>query len=459
MSTPVGKISDNDETAAQDNTQILQKGNHDEDLGAAGAEKKWPGWPGDTVFRILVPWQKVGGLIGRKGEFIKKMCEESRARIKILDGPPGSPVRAVMISAKEEPDSLLPPAVDGLLRVHKRITEGLEGESAIALVAGAGTSTRLLVAATQAGILIGKHGATIKSIQESSKCAVRVLEELPTFALQDDRIVEIQGEPAGVHKALELIAGHLRKFLVDRSVLPLFEMNMSMPNAHMGQNLPPPQPWGHPPGLPPNAGGAGYGAAPPFMPPRMHDNFYPPSDIPPLDKQPHHGVSTYGRDVPPMGVHSTNNQPPAPIVTQVTQHMQIPLSYADAVIGTAGASISYIRRASGATITIQETRGIPGEMTVEINGSATQVQTAQQISWLKLLDQQRAQVPHLIRVTILTRRMGPRTFPHLQMLDLLPTAAEAIVLFMEPTMDIDPVEELLSLEVLLSVNEDCHCQR
>lgn len=63
----------------------------------------------------------------------------------------------------------------------------------------------------------------------------------------------------------------------------------------------------------------------------------------------------------------------------MTHHIQIQLSYADAVIGTAGANISYIRRASGATITIQETRGVPAEMTVEINGSATQVQTAQQL--------------------------------------------------------------------------------
>ncbi|KAK4402193.1 Flowering locus K homology domain [Sesamum angolense] len=59
--------------------------------------------------------------------------------------------------------------------------------------------------------------------------------------------------------------------------------------------------------------------------------------------------------------------------------MQIPLSYADAVIGTQGASISYIRRVSGATVTIQETRGVPGEMTVEISGTASQVQTAQQL--------------------------------------------------------------------------------
>lgn len=64
---------------------------------------------------------------------------------------------------------------------------------------------------------------------------------------------------------------------------------------------------------------------------------------------------------------------------QITQQMQIPLSYADAVIGTAGASISYIRRASGATVAIQETRGVPGEMTVEISGTAAQVQTAQQL--------------------------------------------------------------------------------
>ncbi|GAV90702.1 KH_1 domain-containing protein, partial [Cephalotus follicularis] len=62
-----------------------------------------------------------------------------------------------------------------------------------------------------------------------------------------------------------------------------------------------------------------------------------------------------------------------------TQQIQIPLSYADAVIGTAGANISYIRRASGATVTIQETRGVPGEMTVEISGTASQAQTAQQL--------------------------------------------------------------------------------
>ncbi|XP_059652816.1 flowering locus K homology domain [Cornus florida] len=353
--------------------------------GGPGGDKKWPGWPGESVFRMLVPAQKVGSIIGRKGEFIKKMCEETRARIKILDGPQGTAERAVMVSAKEEPDVTLPPAIDGLLRVHKRIVDGLEGDSSYAPPgAGGKVSTRLLVAAAQAGNLIGKQGATVKSIQESSNCIVRVLgtEDLPIFAIQDDRIVEVVGEPVGVHKAIELIASHLRKFLVDRSIIPMFEMNMQMQNTQMEQHMPPPQSWvPQPQAYPPNntGGGPGYVANPHFMPPRQIDNYFQQEMPPPLEKQPHQGISVYGREAP-TGMYGSSNAQQAPsVITQVTQQMQIPLSYADAVIGTAGASISYIRRVSGATVTIQETRGVPGEMTVEINGTASQVQTAQQL--------------------------------------------------------------------------------
>nr|GEV04415.1 flowering locus K homology domain-like isoform X1 [Tanacetum cinerariifolium] len=45
----------------------------------------------------------------------------------------------------------------------------------------------------------------------------------------------------------------------------------------------------------------------------------------------------------------------------------------DAVIGTSGTNINNIRRASGATIAIQESKGNYEEMTVEISGSAAQV--------------------------------------------------------------------------------------
>ncbi|CAN4098150.1 unnamed protein product [Withania somnifera] len=332
---------------------------------------------------MLVPSQKVGGIIGRKGEYIKKTCEETKARIKILDGPPGSTERAVMISAKEEPSLSIPPAMDGLLKVHKRIIDVDHDSTSAPSGAGRRTSTRLLVAATQAAILIGKQGATVKSIQDESHCNIRVLggEHLPAFALPDDSIVEIQGEPEGVHKAVEMIAGHLRKFLIDRSVIGVFEKLMQMPNAHAHRNMPPPgptQPWGPPPSnFPLSAGGPGFGASHQYMPPpRQFDNYFPRADMP-LHKQPHQAPPVYGRD-PSVGAHG-NAQPQQSIVSKVTQNIQIPLSYADAVIGASGSNISYIRRTSGATIAVQETRGVPGEMTVEINGSASQVQTAQQL--------------------------------------------------------------------------------
>ncbi|CAN1176662.1 Flowering locus K homology domain [Linum perenne] len=367
--------------------QDQEKQELEEDTVVADAEKKWPGWPGESVFRMLVPAQKVGSIIGRKGEFIKKIVEEARARVKILDGPPGTAERAVMVSGREEPDSSLPPAMDGLLRVHKRIIDGLDGDNSNAQ---SGTppkvSTRLLVPASQAGSLIGKQGATVKSIQEVSGAIVRVLgsENLPVFSLPDDRAVEILGEAHNVHKALELIATQLRKFLVDRSIIPVFENSMQMANRQMDHMPPPHQSWGPPQGLPPPAGGApGYGHNPhnpQFMPPpRQADNYYPPADMPlPMEKQPHQGISAYGREAP-MGGHGSSNPQAPSMITQITQQMQVPLAYADAVIGTGGASISYIRRASGATVTIQESRGAPGEMTVEISGSASQVQTAQQL--------------------------------------------------------------------------------
>ena len=56
---------------------------------------KWPGWPGDNVFRLIVPVSKVGSIIGRRGELVKKMCDETLARIRILEGPLGISDRIV----------------------------------------------------------------------------------------------------------------------------------------------------------------------------------------------------------------------------------------------------------------------------------------------------------------------------------------------------------------------------
>lgn len=88
-------FDEHDADVIPENSQPEQNQGHENDSITVGSEKRWPGWPGESVFRMLVPAQKVGSIIGRKGEFIKKMCEETKARIKILDGPPGTAERAV----------------------------------------------------------------------------------------------------------------------------------------------------------------------------------------------------------------------------------------------------------------------------------------------------------------------------------------------------------------------------
>lgn len=77
----------------------------------------------------------------------------------------------VMVSAKEEPNVPISPAMDGLLRVHKQIFGSDDAASPAAL----GIKARLLVPGAQAASLIGKQGSTIKSIQATSGCIIRVL--------------------------------------------------------------------------------------------------------------------------------------------------------------------------------------------------------------------------------------------------------------------------------------------
>ena len=92
-----GDQVDEGEEGVPEHVESLQKAEPEGDSTVGGEEKRWPGWPGETVFRMLVPPQKVGSIIGRKGDVIKKIVEETRARIKILDGPPGTTERAVSL--------------------------------------------------------------------------------------------------------------------------------------------------------------------------------------------------------------------------------------------------------------------------------------------------------------------------------------------------------------------------
>ncbi|GMH17944.1 hypothetical protein Nepgr_019785 [Nepenthes gracilis] len=343
----------------------------------AATDKRWSGWPGDCVFRLIVPVLKVGSIIGRKGDLIKKMCEETRARIRVLDGAVGTPDRIVLISGKEELEALRSPAMDAVIRVFRRVNGLPENEAGDITAGAAGVafcSTRLLVPSTQAISLIGKQGTMIKSIQENSGASVRVLagDDVPSFVAPDERIIELQGEGFKVLKALETVVGHLRKFLVDHSVLPLFEKPYS---SNISQELQV-EAWPDKPTLVTSR--TGIETDYPFS--GKKDHLYIDRETQLESQITSSGLQSYGQDSRLTSVHSLGlNRTNAPIITQVAQTMQIPLSYAEDIIGTGGANIAYIRRTSGAVLTVQESGSLPDEITVEIKGTSSQVQIAQEL--------------------------------------------------------------------------------
>ncbi|GFZ01415.1 RNA-binding KH domain-containing protein [Actinidia rufa] len=67
------------------------------------------------------------------------------------------------------------PSMDGLLRVHKHIVDVDSDPANAPPGAGEVVCTRLLVAANQAGSLIGQQGGTIKTVQDASSCTIHVL--------------------------------------------------------------------------------------------------------------------------------------------------------------------------------------------------------------------------------------------------------------------------------------------
>ncbi|CAN6236983.1 unnamed protein product [Urochloa humidicola] len=329
------------------------------------ATTRWPGWPGATVFRLVVSADEVDGVIGRRGSTIKRLCDETRARVRVLDAPHGAANRIILVSATEEVEAELSPAMNAAIKIFKHINGIEEINSYRTLTASAPEIcyVRLLVPAAQAVHLIGKQGATIKSIQESTGATIRIIDEdeLLTCETVDERIVEIHGASLKVHNALKSVLELLRKFLVDHGVLHLFErknLEVARPQDTSKENqfindypvavnqdfwLSDHRSHGNPIGS-----GLLYGHDPFFCDP------YCSSDI-------SHG-------------HATDS-----LMTQVTQTMKIPLPYAEDIIGVRGENIEFIRSVSGAVVVLEEIGDYPDEVLVTIKGISSQVQTAHQL--------------------------------------------------------------------------------
>ncbi|XP_072522125.1 poly(rC)-binding protein 4 isoform X4 [Salminus brasiliensis] len=148
------------------------------------------------TLRLLMHGKEVGSIIGKKGETVKRIREESSARINISEG--SCPERIITITGPTE----------CVFRAFTMITIKLE-EDLTALVAN-GTVTskppvtlRLVIPASQCGSLIGKGGSKIKEIRESTGAQVQVAGDL--LPNSTERGVTISGSQEAIIQCVKLI--------------------------------------------------------------------------------------------------------------------------------------------------------------------------------------------------------------------------------------------------------------
>jgi predicted RNA-binding protein YlqC (UPF0109 family) len=139
------------------------------------------------TIRLLMTGKEVGSIIGKGGEIINSIREESGAKIHISDG--AIPERIVTVTGPTE----------SIFKSFNLICKKLEDDGSGSHKSDSGSSSgkggsvtlRLIVPASQCGSLIGKGGSKIKEIREITSASVVVASEM--LPNSTERTVTISG--------------------------------------------------------------------------------------------------------------------------------------------------------------------------------------------------------------------------------------------------------------------------
>ncbi|XP_076858645.1 poly(rC)-binding protein 3 isoform X4 [Brachyhypopomus gauderio] len=148
------------------------------------------------TIRLLMHGKAIGSIIGKKGETVKKMREESAARINISEG--NCPERIVTITGP----------TDAIFKAFAMIAYKFEEDIINSMSNSPATSKppvtlRLVVPASQCGSLIGKGGSKIKEMRESTGAQVQVAGDM--LPNSTERAVTISGTPDAIIQCVKQI--------------------------------------------------------------------------------------------------------------------------------------------------------------------------------------------------------------------------------------------------------------
>jgi far upstream element-binding protein len=161
----------------------------------------------------LIDSSLVGLVIGRQGESLRRIEQESGTRIQFINGPDSGPQRqcritgspSARIAAKREINRIIEENGGNPARETGRNARSVSvkaGHQQPALRDGE-QSSQIMVPDRTVGLIIGRGGETIRDLQERSGCHVNIVGE--NKSVNGLRPVNLIGSPTAAALAKELI--------------------------------------------------------------------------------------------------------------------------------------------------------------------------------------------------------------------------------------------------------------
>ncbi|XP_078394783.1 poly(rC)-binding protein 3 isoform X7 [Cetorhinus maximus] len=311
------------------------------------------------TIRLLMHGKEVGSIIGKKGETVKKMREESSARINISEG--SCPERIVTITGP----------TDAIFKAFSMIAHKFEEDINASMTNSTVTSKppvtlRLVVPASQCGSLIGKGGSKIKEIRETTGAQVQVAGDM--LPNSTERAVTISGTPDAIIQCVKQICVVMLESPPKGATIPYRPKPASAPVIFAGGQV-------RADTILASAGNhsvlAHHQPAPAYTVQGQYAIPHP--DLTKLHQlaMQHTPFNPLGQTTPgfPAGLDATG---------QTSSHeLTIPNDLIGCIIGRQGSKINEIRQMSGAQIKIANATEGSTERQVTITGSPANISLAQ----------------------------------------------------------------------------------
>lgn len=297
-------------------------------------------------FRLLVPDHRIGGVIGKGGEVIRRVRQETGAKVRVADPIPGCLERVVSCNSVEDASSIFCAAIEAFVRcLTHMLKDQREGPNFI---------VRMLISSHFLAAVLGKNGQGIRHLRQDTHAQITVLprDQLPPCALPDDEVLQVEGPVQNINTAVREILTLVRRKII----------------RAQGQPGPPPAgtELSHLPGPPPL--GLDFGGLPP--PPTLGNlgggGGHTPHPLNALN------MSSSAHSLPVA---------PAPLslpgLAQTTVKLTISQAQVGPLLGRGGVNITQVRKISGAKIKLYDHKTSSGDRELEVTGTLEQTQTAQ----------------------------------------------------------------------------------